>query len=167
MSTARPTVRTVGGDRLNSLLRQIRTRQGKMVSIEVGIFESAKYPDGVSTAYVGAIHNFGAPNRNIPARPWFSNAIEHIEREIRQMVLGDLRQQTRALGTGGAVRAPKIDDGLLNQIGAKAAGIVQQSIVDISRPPLSQKTIEARRTAGRESDGRRAEVGESASRRQG
>ena len=135
MSTARPTVRTVGGDRLNSLLRQIRTRQGKMVSIEVGIFESAKYPDGVSTAYVGAIHNFGAPSRNIPARPWFSNAIEHIEREVRQMVLGDLRQQTRALGTGGAVRAPKIDDGLLNQIGAKAAGY--RSAVDRGYQPAA------------------------------
>ena len=149
MSTARPTIRTTGGDRLNSLLRQLRTQRGKAVSIEVGFFESARYEDGTSVPTVAAIHQFGAPNRNIPARPYFTNAMEHIEREVRRMVLGDLRQQTRALGTGGAVRAPRIDDGLLNQIGAKAAGIIQQSIVDISRPPLSQKTIEARRNRGK------------------
>ena len=153
--TARPTIRTTGGDRLNSLLRQIRTRRGKVVSIEVGIFETAKYEDGTSVSFVGAIHQFGAPAARIPARPWFTNALPHIEQQVRQMVFSNMRKKVRSIGTTGPIRPPTIDDDLLEKIGAKAAGIIQQSIVDIQQPGLSQATLEARARRRRRKPGRR------------
>ena len=40
-------------------------------SVEIGFLSGATYPSGVSVALVASVHEWGAPRRNIPPRPFF------------------------------------------------------------------------------------------------
>ena len=144
--TARPTVRQVGGDRIEGLLRGITTTRGRMASIEVGFFESARYPDrkGTPVAAVAAWHEFGAPKVNLPSRPFFRQALPDIATATRAIVHATIDPKTMT-----------IPDFVLNQIGAKAAALLQKSIVDIKTPPLSGRTLARRRARHRRPANRR------------
>lgn len=141
--TAKPTIHTIGGDKLATLLRGVLTEQGKTASLEVGFFESAKYPSGKGVPYIAAIHELGAPRRRIPRRPYFSKlAIPRMIDAIVPLVRAEIDPMTMRIPTS-----------LLNRIGAICQGILQDAIVEMDQPPLSPRTIAARNRAGK---GRRA-----------
>ena len=132
--TAKPTIKQIGGDKLATLLHGIRNKAGKEVAVEVGFFESAKYPDGTSVPYVAAIHEFGAPQRKIPSRPFFRNAIPDIIKAVKTIVRAEIDPETM-----------EVDDTTMRRVGLKVAAIVKQSIVDIDTPPHAPSTIAARK----------------------
>lgn len=121
-----------------SLLRGIRDSKGREVAVEVGFFESAKYPTGQNVAYIAAIHEMGAPRRKIPSRPFFRNALPEIERITQTITRATIDTHTMRMPTQA-----------VNQIGSAAAAAVQKSIVDIDRPPHAESTIARRRAAGK------------------
>ena len=123
-----------GSEALEKLADQI-----KKSKLEVGFFESAKYPDGTPVAYVAAIQEFGYPAGNIPSRPFFRNAISQND--------GWKPLATKAMS---AVVEGRIElNQALNQMGLKMAADVKDSITDGSYEALKQSTLDARQSRKR------------------
>lgn len=103
---------------------------------KVGWFESAVYENGTPVALVAAVHEFGAPSKNIPPRPFFRPTIAREEGAWRDLA----RRGAKAIlnGTTTAQNA-------LEALGGKAAGDVAKTIASITSPPLKPATINAKR----------------------
>ncbi|MDE2470685.1 MAG: hypothetical protein KGL35_18560, partial [Bradyrhizobium sp.] len=118
-----------------------------------GFFPAAVYESGTHVAYVAAIQEFGAPERNIPPRPFMRPAIEQHKAEWVQAM-----GKAVAASTAGAISA----DDALDRIGDKVASDIQATLENGSYAPLSPTTVLLRkwRREGRTITGRT--VGEAA-----
>ena len=114
--------------------------QMNRAKLEVGFFDTAKYPDGTPVAYVAAIQEFGHPEGNIPSRPFFRNAIKANEQKW-----GETAGRLIASAVEGKI--PKGQ--ALDRLGALMAGDVQESILDGDFEPLKQATLDARQSKKR------------------
>lgn len=105
--------------------------------IEVGYFNTAKYPDGTPVAYVAAIQEWGYAAGGIPPRATIRPTIAEKQSEWGRQIAG---------ATSGAI------DGNVNirkayeAIGAMAAGDIGKKITQIMSPPLKSSTIRARQS---------------------
>lgn len=113
--------------------------QIKKSKLEVGFFESAKYPDGTPVAYVAAIQEFGYPEGNIPSRPFFRNAISQNDgwKDLANKAMNAVVEGRMELNQA------------LNQMGLKMAADVKDSITDGSYEALKQSTLDARQSRKR------------------
>lgn len=102
---------------------------------KVGLPAGKTYPDGTSIAYVGTIHEFGAPEVNIPQRSFLRST----RNAKRNAWAKDLAEGAQAV----AQRRISLD-GMLDAVGAAAAGDVVQTIAARIPPPLKPQTIAAR-----------------------
>lgn len=121
-------------------LSEIAKKAGKK-RLEVGFFETAKYPDGTSVAVVAAANEFGNPAVGVPSRPFFRNAISENGRWEKPC------GEAMAAVTKGKIEL----DAAFNQLGLLVSADVKQSITDGNYVPLSQATIDgrmARKTQG-------------------
>lgn len=50
--------------------------------VYAGVKREAKYSDGESIANIAAIHEFGSPSRNIPARPLWQPTLSEVKEQI-------------------------------------------------------------------------------------
>ncbi len=116
-----------GGHRLKQAIE--KRKQGGVKSLEVGFFSSARYQDGTYVAAVAAYNEFGT--RRIPSRPFMRNANERLKRDIPKYLDQVL------VATDGVVT-----EQVANQVGAIAAGEIQQEIVDLKEPPNAPYTLE-------------------------
>jgi len=115
-------------DFLNKVASQLESKQ-----VKVGFIDGATYTDGTSVAMVAAGNEWGIPENNQPPRPFFRNAISEHEKEWGEAV-------SRGLEAGYPV------DQVLELVGAKIQGDVQESIATLVDPPLSPTTLHIRRT---------------------
>ena len=122
------TVSSRGGAKMKAVLA--KAEQNRRKKIKVGFFSTAKYDDGTPVANVAAIQEFGAPAVNIPERPFFRQSIAIMEKELPSVVAKVIDPTTMELDNRGA------DD-----VGAYAADVIQQRIVDLKDPPNSPVTI--------------------------
>ncbi|MFZ4835765.1 hypothetical protein [Rouxiella sp. Mn2063] len=113
---------------LNKVASQLDSKQ-----VKVGFIDGVTYPDGTSVAEVAAGNEYGIPENNQPPRPFFRNAISEHEKEWSDAV-------ARGLEAGYPV------DQVLEVIGARIQGDVQESIETLVDPPLSPMTLHIRRT---------------------
>jgi hypothetical protein len=119
-----------GGDKLQSHLADLELKVVSPGALEVGFLEDATYPDGTSVAKVAAIQEFGAPKRGIPPRPFFRGMI------------------ARESGHWGDDVAKLLKDGsleaghALDLMGEEIAAELRESIIALTDPPLSPKTIQ-------------------------
>jgi hypothetical protein len=118
-----------GGDELRAALSRISRGVRRGGSLKVGFLAGATYPDGKPVAMIAAIHNWGAPARNIPPRPFFTNMIVKYGPGWPQLI----RDQLRA--TNYDARET------MNRVGAVLVGQLKQSIRDTNEPPLAPATI--------------------------
>lgn len=110
-------------------LKAILERAGKK-QVRIGFFESSKYPDGTSVAYVATIQEFG--HGPIPPRSFFRPTIAEQRSAWGQTLLKGYR----------AVINEKITvEAMLEQFGALAAGQVKIAISKVQAPPLSPTTL--------------------------
>lgn len=65
-----------GGAKLEQRLAEIANRVARGGTLRVGFLEGATYSDGTPVATIAAIQNFGAPEKGIPPRPFFTKFIE-------------------------------------------------------------------------------------------
>ena len=106
---------------------------------KVGWFETAKYPDGTSVAYVAQILELGYAPKNIPPFAMLRQTIDMNEEEWSKFFNGV---------------ATKIIQGrmTLNQameaLGLLVAGDVRKTISQITSPALKETTLELRRRRG-------------------
>lgn len=106
-----------------------------MITIDIGFFDTDKYPDGTPVSLVAASNELGIPDQGIPSRPFMRMAYKD-KKESWNRLAGSLFAQ---------VAAGKMDwDKALNQIGLVIVGDVKQSITDNEFEPLADSTIAAR-----------------------
>lgn len=117
-----------GGEDLERKLADIARKISRPGTLRVGFLSSATYPDGTSVAMVAAINNFGAPEKGIPARPFFTDMIAKNSGKW-----GD--------ELGGLLTATNFDvERALGMMGEHIAGQLRQSIVETVAPPNSPVT---------------------------
>lgn len=104
--------------------------------LEVGYFDTARYPDGTPVAYIAAIHEFGYAGNNIPARPFMRPTIAKKKQEWVKYLQGGFKRVANGQMTVNAVLA---------QMGAAIAGQINESIVSVTEPPLKAATVAARK----------------------
>jgi len=106
-----------------------------VITIDIGFFETDKYPDGTPVSLVAASNELGVPDQGIPSRPFMRMAYKDKKDEWNRLA-GNLFAR---------VAAGKMDwDKALNQIGLVIVGDVKQSITDNTFDPLADSTIAAR-----------------------
>jgi len=105
----------------------------------VGWFKTAHEPDGVPSAYVAAIHEFGYAPKNIPPRMGLRTMLRAKTGEYRTLA-GSL---AKTVLKGSTMYAA------LERLGGKVAGDVRAQIASVKEPMLAPATILARwRRAG-------------------
>lgn len=118
-----------GGEKLEKKLRELAKKLGKGGTLNVGFLEGSTEEDGTSLPMVAAIQEFGAPDASIPSRPYFRSMISkengHWGDDIGKLLMATNYDVALALG----------------QMGAEIKGELQQSIIDLVDPPLSDITV--------------------------
>ncbi|MCJ2126794.1 hypothetical protein MKL11_30530 [Methylobacterium sp. J-077] len=114
-----------------------------MVGIPGGSQRSAEpgQPNPPDNATLGYLNEFGVPEKNIPARPFLLPGVE----SVKEAVAARLKKAIplAMAGDRGAV------DATLNAVGLIAVDAVQQKLLDGPFPPLSPRTLKARKARGR------------------
>lgn len=118
-----------GGDKAVDYLENLGKKIAGAKTVRVGFLENATYPDGTSVPMVAAIQEFGAPRVGIPPRPYFRTMVAQKK--------GEWGPATAALLKANDYDAKKT----LGQVGMGIKGQLQQSIVDLLSPPLSEVTL--------------------------
>ncbi len=121
-----------GGDRLELALARIAKSVSKPATLKVGFLEGATAPDGQSIPLRAALNEYGHEHNGVvtPSRPFFRNMVSEKSPEWPKAV-GDLL-------TANDYDAVKT----LRLTGEAIKGQLQQSIVDLTSPPLAESTIE-------------------------
>lgn len=105
---------------------------------QVGFPSGKNYPDGTSVAYVATIQEFGAPEVNIPPRPF-----------MRPTVAAKKDSWTKTI----AKSIPRVVEGkmsavdVLDLVGIQASADIQETISKVTSPPLKPATIQRKGSA--------------------
>ena len=99
---------------------------------QVGIPSGIQYEDGTDVAFVAAIHEFGAPAANIPARPFIMPTVAEQK---------DQWTKTIAKSIPKVVMNQMTAFDVLDLVGMQAAADIQTKISTIYSPALSPITI--------------------------
>lgn len=127
---------TITIDRTGELARAVEALTREQVMVGIPADEAARDPqdgNGINNAALGYIHEFGAPEKNIPPRPHLIPGVQDYGpaavKRLRAAAVAALEGRTPA------VRAQ------MNAIGLEAVSAVRKKITDGLTPPLSPKTI--------------------------
>lgn len=110
--------------------REITKFMGKE-KLEIGFFETARYPNGVFVAQVARYNEFGT--LNIPMRPFFRNAIQK-----------NIKKWYATLQN--AINQNATPSKALSIVGEVARADIIQSITDLKAPPNAQSTIKQKKS---------------------
>ena len=110
---------------------------------KVGFFPGAAYEDGTPVAYVASIQEFGAPDQNIPPRPFMRPTVEDKKGEWSAAIADGIRAVVRSQ-VGASSRTLGIDD-VLEVVGTAAAGDVVKTIAAGDFKALSAITLMIRK----------------------
>lgn len=119
------------GEALRRAVDALANAQGK-----VGWFPAAKYEDGTPVAMVAIVQEFGSTKRKIPPRPYMRVAQAAHEQEWKLTA----RKLAQAVALG---QVPP--DALMKGVTMAAEGAIRQEIAKVLTPPLSERTIAARK----------------------
>jgi phage gpG-like protein len=107
--------------------------------------ESGEHDGGMSNAVLGYIHDNGAPERNIPARPFMVPGIESVRRQIT----AKLKQAGKAVLKQPKKGKKSVIEQALHQVGLIGKLGIQNRINSGISPPLAASTLRSRRARGR------------------
>lgn len=122
-----------GGDALRVALEGLDGVRGK-----TGYFETSKYSDGTSIAYVATIQEFGDPASNIPARPTMRPTAADKGKP------GGEWSQFYAKGAKAVLAGTHTAPQVMEMLALRAAGDVSKAISELMTPTLSPVTLMAR-----------------------
>jgi len=121
-------------DKIKNALSGVN-KQFKGKVVQIGLPSGINYEDGTSVAYVATIHEFGAPEQNIPPRPFFTPTIAAHKKQWSGMI-GKGVVQVR----NGNLHA----DQVLDAVGTVAVADLRDTINGMSSPALQPATIAAK-----------------------
>lgn len=111
-------VRDTGGHGVKALQKRLRQMKKRVL---VGVPAGKTEPDGTSTAKIAAIHEFGAPERNIPERSFLRSGIREnlpvlteLSKGLLPRVVEGVMGEEHALGILGTVAASKVQDKIVS-----------------------------------------------------
>ena len=110
--------------------REITKFMGKE-RLEIGFFETARYPNGTFVAQVARYNEFGT--LNIPMRPFFRNAINK-----------NIKKWYATLQN--AITQNATPSKALSIVGELARADIIQSITDLRMPPNAESTIKQKKS---------------------
>ena len=110
--------------------REITKFMGKE-KLEIGFFETARYPNGTFVAQVARYNEFGT--LNIPMRPFFRNAIQK-----------NIKKWYATLQN--AINQNATPSKALSIVGEVARADIIQSITDLRTPPNAESTIKSKKS---------------------
>lgn len=123
-----------GGEKLQARLAEMAKLLEKAGTLRAGFLEGNTYPDThVPVAYVAAIQEFGAPAVGIPPRPYFRPVIAGHSDEWGDIVAKGLVAEKYSAGQ------------VLRGLGETIKGEIQDAIVAVDSPPLSDVTLMLRK----------------------
>lgn len=96
----------------------------------------------ITNAQLGYVHDNGAPERNLPARPFMRPGIARAEDKIVAVLV----QAANAITTPG--RAPGIAEKAMHRVGAIARDSIKNTIADGIAPPLANSTLREKARRG-------------------
>lgn len=133
-------------DQLKDLLHLLAAREVLVGFPEdtTGREPSPDEPQGLTNAALGYIHDTGAPEQNIPARPFMLPGMAEAEEPVTKALAATARQLLNVKGAGPAA----IDQGL-HRAGLKAQFALRRKINEGIPPPLSEMTLRNRARKGR------------------
>jgi hypothetical protein len=99
--------------------------------------EDADSKEPITNAALGYIHDNGAPDQNIPARPFMGPGIE----AAREKIANKLGQIAKAVLKGGGADA--VERGQ-HQVGIIASTSIKRAINEGIPPPLAESTLRSR-----------------------
>ena len=126
-------------DKTSSLFSAVRKLTKTAVLVGIPESENARDDGPIGNATIGYLNETGSPSQNIPARPHLVPGIE----DAKDQIVKQFRRAAQA-AMEGKNTAPG-----LNGAGQAGATGVQQRITDGPFEPLSPRTLEARKRAGR------------------
>jgi hypothetical protein len=133
-------------DEMASFMQALKTMQAKEVLAGFPQEEAPRKdedgkPNPITNAALGYIHNMGAPEQNIPARPFMVEGIE----SKREAITNGMEAAGIAALDGKLMQI----DQALNAVGLAAKTGIQMKILDGPFEPLAESTLKNRvRTAG-------------------
>ena len=98
--------------------------------------------EGITNAYLAYLHDNGAPEANIPARPFMAPALKSVEDKIKRQFKAIAKQALD--GDAGSVERG------FHTVGLTAQLAIQNTINSNIGPPLAPRTLSARRKRGHE-----------------
>ncbi len=135
-------------DNSADVVRALRALSKRRVLVGVPQANNQREDGGrIGNAALAYIHNFGAPEVNIPARPFMAPGIAAVQPEISTALMGG----ARAALAGDTARV----DANLAIAGTKAVNSIQVTIQEGIPPPLKPATVAARRRRSKGSTYRR------------
>ena len=115
-----------------------RLKNIQNATLQIGWFD-ARYEDGTPVSTVAMIQEFGAPEKNIPPRPFMRPAkMEHAQ-EWKEL----FQKGAKALHKGR-----KTEEDVLNELGDQIIADIRSAIIAVHFPPLKEQTLKARRRTG-------------------
>lgn len=121
-----------GGEKTQAFFKN--AGEGGVKSVDVGVFQSAKYPDGTPVAEVLAYNEFGT--EDIPERPAFRNANTENGKNLVRILKKRVDPKTMV-----------VTKQIAGVLGANHQGAVQKSIVVLKSPANAPKTIKAKKSS--------------------
>ena len=119
---------------------------------------TATEPAGITNAAIAFINDQGAPEQNIPPRPFMEPGIKNAQGEIADKLGQIMKAVVNGKGVGVIAQG-------LQQVGALAASSIRLVITDGIDPPLAEATLRARANRGGKAKGRKGAVAELAIRK--
>lgn len=113
---------------------------------KAGWFETNKYPDGTSVAFVASIHEYGAHFTRYGSKAGDYSVIIPPRPFMRPTVIRERENWIRLIGQGAkaCLAGKATPEGVLDMVAARAAGDIAKSISLVQAPPLKPATIKAR-----------------------
>ena len=114
---------------------------GRLAALEgleakAGWFRTSHYENGVPVAYIASIHEYGAPSKNIPPRPFMRPTILRMKQKWLELL---------ASGARAVVAGKQTPHTVLDALGLNAQEEIRRSITLVHEPPLKPATIAARK----------------------
>lgn len=128
-------------NKLKIIVSRMRTMTGRTVLVGIPSDKAMRQGGAPTNAMLGYIHEFGAPEANIPARPFLLPGI----RAVKDKVAGYLKQSSIAALKGDSGKA----DRAMGAAGLVAVSSIQRQFTSGSFAPLKPSTLKARRRRGR------------------
>ena len=123
---------TTGGAKLEHALKGLG--KGGVEGLDVGVFSSARYPDGTPVAAVGLWSEFGTRKKNgevhIPQRPWMRNG----NARAKPLMLKLIKERVDPLNL-------VINYGLAELLGVLVEGEYKQEMADLKKPENAEVTV--------------------------